>query len=92
MTDAAIISVSMLLLASAVTTVILRWHRQPSRYASIPATLHDRFAVAVGATVFAVILVSSSADGSVVMAVIPAALFSFIVASIVHAVRASRAR
>lgn len=86
-TTVALVLASVLLCAAAVVRIILRWRREPGRYASIPATLHDRPAMIVGTAVSTSFLVWSAIDGSIPMAVVPAALFGFTVASIVHAVR-----
>ena len=80
-----------LLLTSAAVTTVVRWRRNPSAYAIIGGTFHDRRAISIGIVVAAVVLALNVLGGEgVAWTLFPAAFIGFVVASIIHHARTRR--
>lgn len=80
-----------LLLASAVTTIVVRYRRNPSAYAILGGTVRDRRALSIGLLMALAVVVANAADGeSIPWALLPSAFIGFVAASIVHHFRTRR--
>ncbi len=80
-------------LSAAAILLVKRYRQDPTSYATVSGTLHDRRALSIGTVVAAAFLALNIVNGDgITWSVFPAAFTGFVVAAIVHHTKAHKSR